>query len=82
MIQLGAGMDVFGFPPLNLIPERDIAGIVAEFPRAAFNKAFKNLLVAYGRKHSGQAGEWDWISPFVKAADAREGLVVSFDDSP
>jgi hypothetical protein len=34
--------------------------------------------VGYG----GQAGEWDWISPFVKAADAREGPVVRFDDSP
>ncbi len=82
MVQIGAGMDVFGFPPLSEMPWGDVEAVVREFPRAAFNKAFKDLLVAHGKRRPQHAGENDWIGAFTRAADAREPIVEKFDNSP
>jgi hypothetical protein len=81
MIMLGAGVDLFGDKRLKTIPRARIDAVLAEFPRAAFNKEFRKLIVAYGEKRPGRAGENDWLAPFVKAAHAKN-IVSAFDMSP
>jgi hypothetical protein len=82
MVMIGAAVDLFGPGFLGDVPPEHIKSIVQEYPRAAFGKEFKNLLVAYGRRHPGSAGEGNWIGPWVTAADARGGLEKQFDASP
>ncbi len=58
LVSLGAGADVYGPDPGELEP-RQIADVLAAFPRRQFKQRFTSLLIAHcERKPDSQRGSW------------------------
>jgi hypothetical protein len=69
MIQVGAGVDVFGYG-LDGITDLERITTLAAFPREAFKLAFRGQLASYMTLHGRPAGERDWIGNFLGQADS------------
>jgi hypothetical protein len=82
LVSLGAGADVYGADPGDL-DTRQIADVLAAFPRLQFKQRFTSLLIAHcERKPNSQRGSWlEGVrrkhAPAVEAGSVEERIAAA-----
>jgi len=67
MVQLGAGVDVFGYPPYEELNPDEIDAVLHQHDRLGFNKNFRGLVAEHITRHGSPAGKGDWLIGFLAA---------------
>ncbi|MBN9364902.1 MULTISPECIES: HD domain-containing protein [unclassified Devosia] len=65
MVQVGAGVDLFGYKPYDELTPAQIEAVLTERPRLGFNTGFRSLAAGHVTRHGEPAGENNWLVGFL-----------------